>query len=86
MRRVCKIIEATGFDDAHSGNIINTQDGTIYFIDTEEKSFVDVKDLAQLPLDQRALILDTFNQTTEMTDAATAFLSNKIAQLNAALC
>ncbi len=86
MRNIYKVIEVAGFDDAGCSNIIKAPDGTVYFIDTEEKSFIDVKDLTQWSSEQRALTLDTLKETTEMTDTATAFLSRKITKLNTATC
>ncbi len=86
VRHICKAIEVAGFNDADCNNIINTKDGTAYFIDTEAESFVDVKDLAQWPPEQKALSFDSFKETTEMTDAATAYLSRKITKSNTTTC
>lgn len=81
MRDICKVFEVSGFDDTVSDNVINTKDGTVYFIDTEEQSFTAVKDYKQYSLDQKELALDTFKQTAEITVAGTKFISKEMRRI-----
>lgn len=80
---IYKAIQVSLYQDTHSGNLLNTQEGTVYFIDTQGTSFSRKTEWTSL---NQTLTLDILKETVSMTDEAKEWLSKKIEQLTIPSC
>lgn len=80
---IYKAIQVSLYQDTHGGNLLNTQEGIVYFIDTQGTSF---SRKTEWNSQNQALTLDILKATVSMTDEAKAWLSKKIEQITVPSC
>lgn len=80
---IYKAIQVSLYQDTHGGNLLNTQEGLVYFIDTQGTSF---SRKTEWNSQSQALTLDILKGTASMTDEAKVFLSKKIEELTVLSC